>query len=369
MYINTRPFLHTPASDTRKYQNELFAVLQDIDMVSEKNDIDYTVEAGTALGAERHKGFIPWDNDADILMPDSQVRDFFIGMAREGLFEKYDIWYFHSTWRWLYKDIYIGRILKDPDNYCETSLDWAISQVTHAVFRIVRKETVTINMGLDKGVDTYQVAHFDTELSTASLQYKFMLPDEKRTWRQRYLLDSDQYKVHPFVDVFPTITMTPDEFVKMKNAQRVSIQYGTVRKMISGAVSNLKKKVKDRILKAQDPSAASSLKSFEDYRVGVDFNFGAGVHKAKTAQQNSEDLVISKAPWNLKKIIPYSYDEIYPTQRVPFEGGTLKAPNKLQQVLRNHYKDYMQMPPEDQRIQHAYHLDPNQFEQSVKING
>lgn len=57
------------AYDIRPLQLHILDILLAIDKVCREHGLRYYLAAGTLLGAVRHQGFIPWDDDVDIAMP------------------------------------------------------------------------------------------------------------------------------------------------------------------------------------------------------------------------------------------------------------------------------------------------------------
>lgn len=61
-------------SDLRKMQLRMLDMLKYIDKICRENNIKYWLSSGTCLGAVRHGGFIPWDDDCDIEMFSSDFK-------------------------------------------------------------------------------------------------------------------------------------------------------------------------------------------------------------------------------------------------------------------------------------------------------
>lgn len=71
----------------KELQGEELKILKDVHEYCIKNNIRYSLYGGTLIGALRHKGFIPWDDDIDIIMP----RPDYTRFCKEYKSEKYKI--------------------------------------------------------------------------------------------------------------------------------------------------------------------------------------------------------------------------------------------------------------------------------------
>lgn len=65
------------------HQKYLLKLLQEIDDICQKHHITYYLGGGTAIGAVRHEGFVPWDDDADILMTRNEWKKFVQACQKE----------------------------------------------------------------------------------------------------------------------------------------------------------------------------------------------------------------------------------------------------------------------------------------------
>ena len=67
----------------REIQLYLLEILKSVDAFCVNEGIRYSMAYGTLLGAVRHKGFIPWDDDIDLLMPRPDYERFVSSFGKE----------------------------------------------------------------------------------------------------------------------------------------------------------------------------------------------------------------------------------------------------------------------------------------------
>ncbi len=75
-------------ASVKQHQKVLYELLTEFDRICRIHHIPYTLFAGTALGAVRHQGFIPWDDDADVVMLREDY-DRFLAAAEQELGKQY----------------------------------------------------------------------------------------------------------------------------------------------------------------------------------------------------------------------------------------------------------------------------------------
>lgn len=92
---------------TNEYGNELLhkvllSAMKDIDKICRENGLRYYLYAGTLLGAMNYKGFIPWDDDADIVMFGGDFAKLCSIIERD-YSERYKVMTFENTPDWYSK--------------------------------------------------------------------------------------------------------------------------------------------------------------------------------------------------------------------------------------------------------------------------
>ncbi len=239
-------------------------ILQSIHDFCQDHDLKYSLAFGTLLGAVRHKGFIPWDDDIDLIMPRKDYEQF-VQSYRHAYYKVYDYRYDEDYSHPYAKVADTRTILKENVNLKDIGINVDI-------------------FPLDGLADTQEAAvEFLKSLTPLKMKFrmKILKPSPKNVWWKRIAIILSKVLV---------INTSPKSIAHKLN-QRIS----------------------------DNPHKDGA---FVGTPAGADPHAIHNVYERKLF-----DSYIS----------------------LPFEDRTFMAPAGYDQILRNYYGDYMQLPPEDKR--------------------
>lgn len=265
----------------RQAQLKMLDMLKVIDDICTKHQLDYWLEGGTLLGAIRHQGFIPWDDDLDISMP-----------------------------RWSY-----DAFLKLAPNELPS----------HLVLQTK-----------------------DTDKGFFNLSAPLKLRDKNSRFIEMHETGDEPYLQGIFIDVF-VYDKLPKDAKRRKRS-----------KWLTKKASRLLRPKYSSIPVGHNAWFYTFLSRFFSKSFLERFLNEMMEHYNDT---NSPYMGYGYDCVNQNLV---SMDDIYPLKRVTFENAQFNIANKAEVILTQLYGDYMQMPPESERVmKHCRQLIPN----LEKVNG
>ena len=105
----------------RKFQKQDIELLKEFLRICDKHNLRYWLDFGSLLGAVRHKGFVPWDDDCDVSMPESdfiKLQELIENEIDDTM--KYLYWVKGGMGRFVFKKDKLNSFL---DIYCYEELD------------------------------------------------------------------------------------------------------------------------------------------------------------------------------------------------------------------------------------------------------
>lgn len=253
-------------------------ILKDFVDTCEANNIRYFGFGGTAIGALRHKGFIPWDDDIDVCLP---AEDFnkLLDIYDKEWSEKYSIM---NTARDINYPFPTTRIMLKGTQFCEEAL---------------------ASLPLDLGI-FLDVYCFDN-VSDDEKEYQKQAFDAWFWSHMRILVD------------VPRPVILAD---------------GIKGKLLKAAVT-----MGRGVCKLLHLSTQKMYEREQEAR-----NRFAHVKTKRIAYLHDTDRFVNT----------YPVDEVFPVDKLDFDGIQVAFPNQNDKFLRMLYGDYMQMPPVEKRKNH-----------------
>ena len=258
----------------REVQLASLEILRKIDAVCSQEGIRYWAMYGTLIGAVRHHGFIPWDDDLDIAMPRPD-------------YEKFLSWFRNHANE--------AQPLVALDGY-RSRLPFLITRVSDTTYQMVGEYGDEVSE-LGTFIDVYPIDGCGGTIEQAK-EHKKQCMAESRRYLQAGNFDY--------------------------NNRGVGFAKRVIKRVHSAMLG-------DKGKQAEKNHALATQVPFE----------------------NSKYVACLEWDWAISKIYPrFAVQDV---KRVPFENFSIPIPQGYNLILENDYGNYMQLPPENDRVGHHYY--------------
>lgn len=263
----------------KKLQNTELSIFKDIVSVCQKHNIGYFMLFGTLIGAIRHKGFIPWDDDMDI------------GMLREDY------------------DSFVKVFEKELGDKYTLTTPLRTKDFSSTVVKVQKKGTKFIpeyskKMKCEQGI-FIDIFIYD-KVSANEKQYKKQVKK----------------------------TRTLSRLIFLAGSPNPEINIGG----IAGRAAALLCKAGHYVFKLIPNIHVYMYKKYVKYSVMANVENSC---RYTTFQSTAPDKCI------------VNIDDLLPYEQVAFENYTANVPKNYDYILTERYGDYMKLPPEEERVNHA----------------
>lgn len=253
-------------------------ILHTVADICENQGLRYALIYGTLIGAVRHHGFIPWDDDVDIMMPRPD----------------YD------------------RLLA----YLEKNIE------KYPHLKVFNRDTCAAY--------PYMITRISDD------RYEIKMENEK------------PYGMGVFIDIYP--------YDGLGTTKEEAVRYGLKGDRLSSLCYQASR---DHFAMETTTSTLRKLVKFPVYLLsklcGKDFFQNKLEKLARVKDYDHSEYVgcVIWLSWGEKDIFPRKwFDE---TVLMPFDKYQFRVPKYYDEVLRHEYGDYMQLPPEEDRIGHHFY--------------
>lgn len=272
----------------REIQLNMLEALKVFDCICRQNDIRYSLHGGTLLGAVRHKGFIPWDDDLDVFMT------------------RKDFDCFLDAWD---KDHPSGFFLQTKEAEEDYTRSFAKIRKEHTLFLQETENPETIHTGV-------------------------------------------------FIDIFP-VDRIPDKGINYYTFLWNCMKYQLYTREFIPPTGNWLVKTVSGILLKKTSHKNRLIKRKKLYRKITNYNNQTGLRWA-----------VLETPWHIKHSFSPNMFDTY--SEVLFEDKEYMCVGNWKELLETWYGDYMQMPPEKERVwvHHPKAVDlERDYEEYIKQEG